>query len=76
MIRITKTVVNAQGCVVDRLTLPIEFESSSHANRFMGEYVARLFVDGASGYDRWGDYWWGCDGGDEIAIHRYVLEDN
>jgi hypothetical protein len=46
----------------------------AEARWFVDVYISNLFGDGKSGYDREGDYWWACDVGEEVKLHRYTVE--
>jgi hypothetical protein len=74
MVYIVKTVLD---CNADRLAhevLPVTFDRTADARRFMDRYIDQVY-DGRGGYEAEHQSWWACDATATATLHRYTLVD-
>jgi hypothetical protein len=74
VLQVYKVVVGAAGSLMSAGFMPLAFENESEAFAYMDGYIASVFRFGKSGYNEVEEFWWGCEAGPELQIHRYRLE--
>lgn len=73
MLYILKTILDRNGEIISRETLPVSFDAASGAKRFMVRYIAHVYADGKRGYEPEHVSWWACDATASATLHRYTL---
>jgi hypothetical protein len=74
VLQVYTVVVGAAGSLMSAGFMPLAFENESEAFAYMDGYIASVFRFGKSGYNEVEEFWWGCEAGPELQLHRYRLE--
>jgi hypothetical protein len=74
MLRIKETIFDSHGAMRSRELLPVIFVDREPAIQFIHMYLLSAFTEGARGYEREDDYWWGREDTPEVRIFVYTIE--
>jgi len=74
VLQVYKVVNDTDGSVMAAGFMPLTFETETEAFAYMNGYVSSVFRCGKCGYNEVDEFWWGCDAGPELQLHRYRLE--
>jgi hypothetical protein len=74
MIYVVKTILDRNADLLVHEVLPVMFEQTANARRFMDCYIDQVY-DGRGGYEAEHQSWWACDATQIATLHRYTLVD-